>query len=363
MNIVIMAGGTGGHVFPALAVAQELRSRGHRVSWIGTQAGLEAKLVPQQGFPIDWISIGGLRGKNTLTLILAPFKLLLAVLQALGILRRLQPALVLGLGGFAAGPGGLAAWLLRRTLVIHEQNAVAGYTNRLLARIADRVLEAFPDTFGAQYKAVAVGNPVRAEIIQLPPPATRAQRRNGPIRLLVLGGSLGAKALNTLVPQAISRLAPEQRPEVWHQAGRTLQVAEQQYLELAKQMGGALRVTAFIDDMAAAYAWADLVICRAGALTIAELAAAGLAAILVPFPHAVDDHQTVNGRYLVQVGAALLIQERDLTPELLANSLQTLLADRGKLLAMAEAARARAWPQATRDIVEHCLICASEGAA
>ncbi|MGH8528505.1 MAG: undecaprenyldiphospho-muramoylpentapeptide beta-N-acetylglucosaminyltransferase, partial [Nevskiales bacterium] len=333
MNIVIMAGGTGGHVFPALAVAQELRNRGHRVSWIGTQAGLEAKLVPQQGFPIEWISIGGLRGKNALTLVTAPFKLLLAVLQALGILRRLQPALVLGLGGFAAGPGGLAAWMLRRPLAIHEQNAVAGYTNRLLARIASRVLQAFPDTFGAEFKAVAVGNPVRSDIAQLPPPAARAQLRSGPVRVLVLGGSLGAKALNTLVPQALARLAPEQRPEVWHQAGRTLKVAQQHYFELAKQMDGALRVTAFIDDMAAAYAWADLVICRAGALTIAELAAAGLAAILVPFPHAVDDHQTVNGQYLVQVGAALMIQERDLTPALLANALQTLLADRGKLLA------------------------------
>ncbi|MGH8528388.1 MAG: UDP-N-acetylglucosamine--N-acetylmuramyl-(pentapeptide) pyrophosphoryl-undecaprenol N-acetylglucosamine transferase, partial [Nevskiales bacterium] len=182
--------------------------------------------------------------------------------------------------------------------------------------------------------------------------------RSGPVRVLVLGGSLGAKALNTLVPQALARLAPEQRPEVWHQAGRTLKVAQQHYFELAKQMDGALRVTAFVDDMAAAYAWADLVICRAGALTIAEIAAAGLAAILVPFPHAVDDHQTVNGQYLVQVGAALMIQERDLTPELLANTLQTLLADRGKLLAMAEAARARAWPQATRDIVEHCLAVA-----
>ncbi len=363
MKIVIMAGGTGGHVFPALAVAQELRTHGHEVIWIGTQAGLEAKLVPLHGFPIEWVSIGGLRGKGVLTQLLAPFRLLRAVLQALLILRRLQPALVLGLGGFAAGPGGLAAWLVRRPLAVHEQNAIPGYTNRLLARLASRVLEAFPGTFSAEFKAVAVGNPVRAEIAQLPPPRERMTGRSAAARLLVLGGSLGAKALNTLVPQALARLEPEQRPEVWHQAGRTLKVAQQHYFELAKQMGAALRVTAFIDDMAAAYAWADLVICRAGALTIAELAAAGLAAILVPFPHAVDDHQTANGKYLVEVGAALLIQERDLTPDVLANTLKSLLAERGKLLAMAEAGRARAWPHAARDIVEHCVACAAEGAA
>lgn len=358
MKVIVMAGGTGGHVFPGLAVAEELRQRGHEVVWMGTPDSMEARLVPQHGLPMEFVRITGLRGKGLLAWLMVPFKLALAVTQALRILRKQRPALVFGCGGFAAGPGGLAAWLLRRPLVIHEQNAVAGYTNRLLAQLAQRVLEAFPDTFPAQKKVSAVGNPVRSPILALPAPGQRLSGRSGPIRILVLGGSLGAQALNQIVPQAFAKLPEEQRIEVWHQGGRTVALADRAYAGLAQQMGSALRVAEFIHDMAAAYAWADLVICRAGALTVAEIAAVGLPAILVPFPHAVDDHQTANGRYLVEAGAALVIQERDLTASCLAHALQPLLSDRARLLRMAEAARARAWPGATRDIVDHCIAVA-----
>lgn len=358
MKVMVMAGGTGGHVFPGLAVADELRQRGHEVVWIGTPNSMESRLVPQHGLPIEYVSISGLRGKGVLTLLAAPFKLVVAVMQAMAILRRHRPVLVFGCGGFAAGPGGLAAWLLRRPLVIHEQNAVAGYTNRLLAQLAQRVLEAFPDTFPGEKHVNVVGNPVRSAILALAPPAQRLAARVGPVRILVLGGSLGAQALNQIVPQALEKLAPDQHVEIWHQGGRTVATAERAYAALAKQMGAKLQVAEFIQDMAAAYAWADLVICRAGALTVAEIAAVGLPAILVPFPHAVDDHQTANGRYLVEAGAALVIQERDLTASCLAHALQPLLTDRARLLRMAEAARARAWPTATRDIVDHCLAVA-----
>ena len=358
-SFVIMAGGTGGHVFPALAVAEQLRTLGHSVVWIGTPGGMEARLVPARGLPMEWITIGGLRGKGVMTLVLAPLRLVRALWQALKILRRVKPQVVLGLGGFASGPGGLAAWLLRQPLVIHEQNAIAGLTNRLLAQLADRVLQAFPDTFAKNTKTANVGNPVRREIAALPPPQERLANRSGQVHLLVLGGSLGALALNRGLPRALALLPPELQPLVRHQAGRSLEVALQAYAEA----GLATKPEAFIDDMAGAYAWADLVVCRAGGLTIAELAAAGLPAVLVPFPHAVDDHQTANAAYLVSAGAAVLIQERELTAEKLAACLRELISDRARLQQMAAAARSRAWPDARDRIVSECLLLAAGATA
>lgn len=353
-TIMVMAGGTGGHVFPALAIATRLRELGHDVVWMGTRSGLEARVVPAHDLPIEWVMVAGLRGKGVLPLVLAPLKLLRALLQAISILRRRRPQVVIGLGGFVTGPGGLATWLLHLPLLIHEQNAIAGMTNRLLARIARRVLEAFPDTFPASTKRLTVGNPVRAEILALPTPGARLANREGTVRLLVLGGSLGALALNRTVPQALALLPAALRPEVRHQAGRTLETAAEAY----QQAGLPIQPEAFIEDMAAAYAWADLVICRAGALTVAELAAAGLPAVLVPFPHAVDDHQTANAGYLVSASAAVLMQERDMTPQGLADVLQGLLGDRARLRQMAVAAHGRAWPQARDRIVYECLALA-----
>jgi UDP-N-acetylglucosamine--N-acetylmuramyl-(pentapeptide) pyrophosphoryl-undecaprenol N-acetylglucosamine transferase len=347
-----MAGGTGGHVFPALALARLLRSRSYEVVWLGTRRGLEARVVPQNNFPIEWLSVGGLRGKGVMTLLAAPFRLAHALYQALRVMRRHRPMVVVGLGGFVTGPGGLAAWLTRAPLVIHEQNAIAGFTNRRLAPLSREVLEAFPNSFDAGTKARAIGNPVRAEIFAVPPPAQRFAQRSGAIRLLVIGGSLGAMKLNATVPFAIARLAGSIDLEVRHQAG-------EKWIDNAKKNYADANVRAdvrpFIEDMAEAYAWADLVICRAGALTISELAAAGVGAILVPFPAAVDDHQTHNAQYLVQENAAVLIHDRDVTPERLATELQTLCVGRGKLLAMAERARLLAKPNAAEDLFQSCL--------
>ena len=346
-RVLVMAGGTGGHVFPALAVAEALRARGVEVVWMGTRLGLEARIVPAAGIPVEWITIGGLRGKALGTRLVAPFKVGLAVLQALRIVLRVKPAVVLGMGGYAAGPGGVAAWLARRPLVIHEQNAVAGTTNRILARLAKRVLAAFPGAFPDSVPAEVVGNPVRAAIAALPPPDARFAGRSGAPRLLVLGGSQGALALNEVVPQALARLPEALRPEVRHQAGRnTLDIARAAYANV----GVAAEVTEFIDDMAEAYGWADLAICRAGALTVSELAAAGLPAVLVPFPAAVDDHQTLNGGYLVAAGAAVLVPEKHLAQGRLARVLAGLLGDRGRLLDMARRARGVARPQALATI-------------
>lgn len=347
MKVMIMAGGTGGHVYPALAVAHTLRGQGHDVVWMGAPESFESRTVPAQGFPIEYVRVGGLRGKGIVTLLQAPLRLLRALREALAVLRRQQPQVVLGMGGFASGPGGLAARLRGLPLVIHEQNAVAGLTNRLLALLAQRVLEAFPGTFR---RALSVGNPVRAGFAELPAPAER-QRHLTPGHVLVIGGSQGARALNELMPAALKLMPEAQRPHVRHQAGRTLELAQQAY--------GQARVVAcieqFIHDMPAAYGWADLVVCRAGASTVAEIAAAGCAALFVPFPSAVDDHQTRNAEYLVKAGAAVLAQERDLTPEKLAQLLQELLADRPRLVAMAEAARRLAWTDAAARIATECL--------
>lgn len=358
--VLIMAGGTGGHVFPALALARLLREHSLPVVWLGTRRGIEARVVPAEGFRVEWLSIGGLRGKGALTLLAAPLRLAYALWQAVSILRRNEPAVVVGLGGFVTGPGGLAAWLCRRPLIIHEQNAVAGLTNRVLARVADDVLTAFPDVFAPSVRARQIGNPVRRDIAQLPPPAQRWQQRSGRLRLLVVGGSLGAARLNAAVPAALQMLQHEGlRYEVRHQTGeKGFEAARKAYADSG--VGGQL--SAFIDDMAEAYAWADLVICRAGALTVSELAAAGLGAILVPYPHAVDDHQTRNAAQLEQAGAALVLADVTLTAAPLAQGLRRLGTDREALLQRAERARALARPDADQALLQCCLAHLGGGA-
>ncbi len=355
--IGVMAGGTGGHVFPALAVAEILRSQDVQVFWIGTHAGMESRLVPEHGFEIEWIRIEGLRGKGIGQMLKTPFKLAAALWQARGILRRRRPALVIGMGGFVSGPGGLAARGLGLPLVVHEQNSIPGMTNQWLARIATAVFEAFPGSFPAARGAVASGNPVRQAILDLPEPRTRYAGRAGAPRLLVFGGSLGARALNETLPQALAGLPKALRPEIRHQAGeRTLEVARDAY----RGAGIEAEIMPFIDDMAEAYAWADLVVCRAGALTISELAAAGVASVLVPYPFAVDDHQVGNARYLTDAGAARMVLQRDLTTQALTNLLTELLGDRALLLSMAEAARSRAQPDAVAQIATACLALARD---
>ncbi len=350
--VLVMAGGTGGHVFPALAVAERLRARGVAVTWMGTRNGLEATLVPKAGIPMEWIEVSGLRGKGLGRKLRTPLMLGRAFRQAGAILRRLQPPVVLGMGGFASGPGGMMARLLGIPLVVHEQNAIAGMTNRWLARFASQVLEAFPNTFPPARRASAVGNLVRESIATLPPPEERWADRNGRLRLLVLGGSQGALALNQLVPRALALLSDDARPEVWHQAGGQLhEAAEAAY----REAGMTARLTPFIEDMAEAYGWADLVLCRAGALTVAELAAAGVGAVLIPFPFAVDDHQTANARFLEQGGAALIRQQADLTAERLAATLRDLLGDRAHPLDMARAARRLARIDAAERVARACL--------
>lgn len=356
--VLIMAGGTGGHVFPALAVARGLFKQGREVIWLGSPRGIENRLIPDAGIPLERVRVAGLRGKGLLSWLPAPFKLLLALWDALRIVRAVRPAVVLGMGGFAAGPGGLAAWLLRRPLVIHEQNAAAGLTNRLLAGLAREVLQAFPGSFSRRVKARSIGNPVRADILQIAPPRERLAGRAGALHLLVIGGSQGALALNRVVAAAISGLNRQTDIVIRHQAGdATCQDAVDAYA----QHGVAADVCRFIDDMAEAYAWADVAVCRAGALTVAELAAAGLGSVLVPFPAAVDDHQTLNARYLADAGAAVLIPQAELTPERLAAQLQSYLDDRNLLLQQACRARELAQPAATDELVAACL--AAEAAA
>jgi UDP-N-acetylglucosamine--N-acetylmuramyl-(pentapeptide) pyrophosphoryl-undecaprenol N-acetylglucosamine transferase len=353
--VLIMAGGTGGHVFPALALARLLRARSREVIWLGTRRGLEARVVPAENIPVEWLSVGGLRGKGLITLLMAPWQLLRALWQAISVMRRHRPAVVVGMGGFVTGPGGLAAWMCRRPLLIHEQNAIAGYSNRCLAPLAREVLTAFPSAFPHLRKARLIGNPVRGDIAALAPPAQRLAGRGGAIRLLVVGGSLGAMRLNNTVPRALALLARDgaaPRFEARHQTGdKHLDATRAAYAESVITAD----VSAFITDMAEALAWADLVVCRAGALTIAELAAAGVASVLVPYPHAVDDHQTFNARFLVDAGAALLLPDATLTPERLVEQLRALCADRTRLLAMAEAARRVARPAAAEQMLDACL--------
>ena len=350
--ILVMAGGTGGHVYPALAVAQALRDAARDVVWLGTHRGLESRVVPSAGIDIEWISVKGLRRKGVLAMLVAPFQLVWALLQSLAVILRRRPAAVLGMGGFVSGPGGVAAWLTRRPLVIHEQNAAAGMTNRLLARLARVVLQAFPGSFIPEVHAETVGNPVREDIAAVAPPHERYVARQGALRVLVLGGSQGALALNRTVPAALALLDEDVRPVVRHQCGeRTLEAARNAYDE----HGVDVELAHFIEDMAEAYAWADLVICRAGALTVAELCAVGVPALFVPYPAAVDDHQTANARPLAQAGAARIIPEVELTPQHLAELLGEWLQSRAVLQERAAKARALSCPDALRRITEICL--------
>jgi UDP-N-acetylglucosamine--N-acetylmuramyl-(pentapeptide) pyrophosphoryl-undecaprenol N-acetylglucosamine transferase len=350
--VLIMAGGTGGHLFPALAVANVLRARGVAVVWLGVPGGMESRLVPAQGFPIEWVRVGGIRGKGALAWMLAPLRIAHAVAQAIGVLRRVRPRSVLGAGGYVSGPGGIAAWLLRIPLLIHEQNAIAGLTNRWLARLATQVLEAFPGSFGPKVRASTIGNPVREDIASLSPPAQRFAGRESRARLLVFGGSQGARRLNEVLPHALARLGPEHRPQVVHQTGeRGLESTRAAYIEAKVEA----EVLPFIDDMAKTYAWADLAVCRAGAMSVAELQAAGLGAIFVPLPIATDDHQTKNAAVMVGAGAARILQERDLTPERLGELLAELVLDRARMLKMAEAARSARITDAAARLADLCI--------
>lgn len=345
-RVMIMAAGTGGHIFPGLAVAGALRTRRAEVNWLGTPQGLENRLVPAAGIELDAIDIGGLRGRGALGWLAAPWRVFKATRSAMRILRRHRPHCVLSMGGYVAGPGALAARLLGIPVLIHEQNAIAGLTNRLLSPLAKRVLTGFPDVLR---RGEHVGNPVREDIAALPEPDTRFADRDGPLRVLVVGGSLGARVFAEVIPAALARLPESRRPRVLHQAGRQLEVTKAAYAEA----GIDAEVVEFIDDMAAAWAEADVAICRAGALTVAELAAAGLAAVLVPFPHAVDDHQHVNARFLAAADAAWRVSERDFTAGWLAERLGTM--SRSQLLAMARSARALARTDAADVVAEACL--------
>ena len=344
---MIMAGGTGGHVFPALAVAEYLREQGWRVVWMGAKTGMEASLVPGHGYDIAWVRFTGLRGKGLVRAVLLPLNLLVAFWQSARAILARRPDVVLGMGGYISFPGGMMASLFNRPLAIHEQNSVAGLSNKVLARVADRVLQAFPNALpGAQLS----GNPVRKEIAALPAPRARYGARDGRLRLLVLGGSLGARALNEVVPQALALLREDARPEVTHQAGA-------QHIEAVRAGYAAAGVradaSAFIDDIARCYGASDLVICRAGALTVAELACAGVASILVPFPHAVDDHQTSNAKFLSERGAAVLLPQAELSAQRLAELIRGLTRER--LLDMAEKARSLGKPDATEAVARACM--------
>ena len=344
-TLLIMAGGTGGHIFPGLAVAEQMRAAGWEVVWMGARGGMEERLVPKHGYRAAWIRAKAARGKGLMQKLLLPANLLYSFWESARHIRSLRPNVVLGLGGYVAFPGGMMASLWNRPLALHEQNAIPGLANKVLAQVSDKVMAGFPQ---ALKNAEWTGNPVRAEIAAIASPEARFQGRQGPLRILVVGGSLGAQALNESVPKALALM--NDRPQVVHQAGeKHLDALRKHYAEAG--VNGEL--VAFIDDMARRYAEADLVICRAGAVTIAELSAGGMASILVPFPHAVDDHQTANGKFLADHGAALLIQQRDLTPQKLAGMIQGL--DRGRLVEMARKARALGKPDAARVVAERCM--------
>lgn len=351
-KILIMAGGTGGHVFPALAVARSLQAQGIQVNWLGTERGLENDIVVKADIPLAHISISGWRGKGWQKWPTAPFALLKALLQARKIIKSINPDLVLGMGGFASGPGGLAAWLLRKPLVIQEQNSIPGLTNRVLAWLAKRSLEAFPDTFSSVHRQVILtGNPVRSEIVDLPSPTERMEGRTGPLRLLILGGSQGAAVINQVLPNALSILGVEERPEIWHQTGKNgLEEVRRAY----QILGLNAHVQPFIEDMSQAYGWADLVLCRAGALTVSELAAAGVASVLIPYPHSMDNHQLHNAEYLAKSKAAVIIPQTEFSSARLSELFRKLF-KRDYLMKMAEAARSLRHADATQKVVENCL--------
>jgi UDP-N-acetylglucosamine--N-acetylmuramyl-(pentapeptide) pyrophosphoryl-undecaprenol N-acetylglucosamine transferase len=343
---LVMAGGTGGHIFPALAVAQTLRERGWTVHWLGQSSAMEGRLIPAQGFAFESIEFSGLRGKGAVALALLPLRLLKACWQSVGVLRRVRPAVVVGFGGYITFPAGLMAALMGKPLVLHEQNAVAGMVNRVLARVADRVFTAFP---GVMRKGQWIGNPLRQDFLGQPGPAQRLGERSGPLRLLVVGGSLGAQALNERVPQALALMAPEQRPVVVHQSGeRQMEALRTHYAHA----GVVAELRPFIDNIAIEMAQADLLICRAGASTVTEIAALGVASVLVPFPFAVDDHQTANARFLSQAGAATLLPQSDLTPAVLAEIIQKT--ERTMLIDIALKAKNMAKTNASHDMANAC---------
>lgn len=351
-TLLVMAGGTGGHIYPGIAVAEVLRAQGWHIAWLGNADRMEGRIIPSRGYETAWIRFGALRGKGLRAKLLLPLNLLRGFWQSLGVLRRVRPDVVLGMGGYVSFPGGMMAALIGRPLVVHEQNSVAGLANRTLAAVADHVVTGFPEVMK---KARWVGNPVRADIIALPSPESRFAQRVGPLHVLVIGGSLGARVLNETVPLALAGFDPAQRPVVVHQAGAAqIDALQASYAEAG--VSGDLRP--FIEDMAVAYAEADVVICRAGALTVAELAAAGVASILVPLPHAVDDHQTGNARFLADRGAAYLLPQTELSAQRLTAVLREL--DRPQLLDMSRAARAQARPEAAAEVARICQIAAGE---
>jgi UDP-N-acetylglucosamine--N-acetylmuramyl-(pentapeptide) pyrophosphoryl-undecaprenol N-acetylglucosamine transferase len=343
---LVMAGGTGGHIFPGLAVAEELRMRGWRVHWLGAPGSMEEKLVPPRGFAFEPVQFGGVRGKGLLTLLMLPLRLLRAFWQSIAVVRRVKPDVVIGLGGYITFPGGLMSVLLGKPLVLHEQNSVAGLANKVLASVADRVFTAFPDVLK---NAHWVGNPLRAGFLQQPAPELRFAHRSGPLKLLVVGGSLGAKALNAVVPKALAMIAPAVRPSVIHQSGAK-QIEELRANYAAAGVTGEL--TPFIDDTASAYADADLIVARAGASTVTEIAAVGAAALFVPFPSAVDDHQTTNAHFLVAAGGGWIVQQSELTPELLADLLQKT--ERSTLIERASKAKTMQKTEAVAQVVRAC---------
>ncbi|KAA1173126.1 undecaprenyldiphospho-muramoylpentapeptide beta-N-acetylglucosaminyltransferase [Marinobacter salinexigens] len=355
-RFLMMAGGTGGHVFPALATARALQAQGHEVYWLGARGGMEERLIGDTGIPMSLIHISGLRGKGKMALLLAPFRLMRALGEAFTVMLQIRPHCVVGMGGFVTGPGGVAAWLTRTPLVIHEQNAIAGMTNRILVRFAETVLEAFPGSFGSKVVTRCTGNPVRQDLAALPEPEQRMAEHEGTLRLLVVGGSLGAQVFNQQLPEALALLPEGIRPVVRHQCGeKNLDAAKAAYEKHSVEAS----VEPFIKDMAEAYRWADLVLCRSGALTVSELCVAGIGALLVPFPHAVDDHQTKNGQQMVDAGAAVLIPQSRLTAAGLAETLTDLSNDRARVLTMAKAARSLARPNATERVVNYCLEAAN----
>jgi len=350
-GVLIMAGGTGGHIFPGLAVAEVLQTRNVPVRWLGAEGGMETRTVPAAGIALDVVSITGLRGKGAMRWVKMPLMLLRAVWQARRLLNANRPACAVSFGGYAAAPGGIAAWTKGIPVLVHEQNRIPGLTNRLLSKFSRKILQGFPGTFPEEASAIDCGNPVRRQVAALDDPQTRLAGREGPIRILVTGGSQGAQVLNRMVPAALQMLFTSVALEIRHQAGaKRVDEAQDAYA----QAGVKAEITPFIDDMAAAYAWADLVICRSGALTVAELAAAGVAAVLVPFAYAVDDHQTRNAEYLAEAGAAIILDQLSLNPEILAAALKPLLSDRSVLLNMAVAARSMALPNAAEKVVGAC---------
>ncbi len=343
-RIVIMAGGTGGHIFPALAVAQFLQNQGWQVSWLGTKAGLESRVIPENGIEIDWLSVSGLRGKGLLSKFTAIFKLAKSCIEAAKILKQRKPNIVLGMGGFVAAPGGLMAKMLGIPLIIHEQNRVVGTTNRLLAKIATKVLQGFPNSFAPKFNAICTGNPLRESLKQIPPTSLQ---KGGLLHILVVGGSQGAKVLNENVPNAIALL--KNSVQIRHQTGAAMQ---NEVAEKYKTLKLNAEARAFIEDMAAAYSWADLVICRAGAMTISEVAAMGIPAIFIPLPNAIDDHQTANAKYLSESGAAILLKQSDLTAENLAQKIRCLCENLSERRAISQTL---AYLNATETVAQICI--------